>query len=97
LWLDDDRGTIGSKLPFNVSGGHTAHHQEYLIREDGETAFYGADNLPTAGYLRRPIAYKTDFDGKRARDKRKEWLEQGQAENWSMLLYHDMRTPVLHL
>ncbi|MCE7039089.1 MBL fold metallo-hydrolase [Dyadobacter sp. CY312] len=95
VWMDADSGNITPEISFEVSGGHTPYHQVFLISEAGKTAFYGGDNLPTAGYLKYPIAFKTDFDGKKALQQRINWEEKAKAENWEILLYHDLKQPIL--
>lgn len=87
--MNDDKGTIGDYITYEVTGGHTPFHQAFWIREDGTTAFYGADNLPQKSYLRFHIAYKTDDDGKKAMELRQIWEQQAKEENWNVLFYHD--------
>jgi len=87
--MNDNKGTIGDYITYEVTGGHTPFHQVFWIKENGETAFYGADNLPQKSYLKFHIAYKTDYDGKKAMENRLEWEQQAKAENWTVLFYHD--------
>lgn len=91
----EDEGFITDTIRFTVCGGHTPYHQVFWVTEDGETAFYGGDNLPQLTYLQHHIAYKTDFDGKAAMEWRKKWEVQAKNENWTILLYHDNEIPVL--
>ena len=93
--MDSDSGKITDEIFFEVSAGHTKFHQVFWIKADDEIAFYGADDLPQKVYLSMHVAYKTDFDGKRAMESRKKWEQQAKEENWKVLLYHDMKTPVL--
>jgi glyoxylase-like metal-dependent hydrolase (beta-lactamase superfamily II) len=95
IWLDEDKGFISSEISFEVTGGHTPYHQVFLLRDNEDIVFYGADNLPTAGYLKYPIAYKSDFDGKKAMKQRTEWEKLAKAEHWKVLLYHDIKRSVL--
>lgn len=95
--MDEDKGNITDEISFEVSGGHTPFHQVFWIKEGDEMTFYGADNLPTAGYLKLHIAYKSDYDGKKAMQERQKWERQAKKENWNILLYHDIYTPVLNL
>jgi hypothetical protein len=44
--------------------------------------------------MKHRFVAKYDHDGKKAMELRKTWWEQGQAENWSFLFYHDIKTPV---
>ncbi|MCV2487684.1 MBL fold metallo-hydrolase [Flavobacterium sp. SH_e] len=93
--LNEDSGNITDEIFFEVSAGHTKFHQVFWIKADNEIVFYGADDLPQKIYLKMHVAYKTDFDGKRAMESRKKWEQEAKEQNWKVLLYHDMKTPVL--
>lgn len=93
--LGYDEGEISDVISYAVSGGHTRFHQEFWIRENGETIFYGADNLPQKSYVDFNIAYKSDDDGKKAADLRHAWKKAAEEEHWKVLLYHDMNVAVL--
>lgn len=97
VWMNEDKGQITENILYEVSGGHTPYHQVFWVKESGETAFYGADNLPTASYLRIPIAYKADHNGKLAMEERQNWERQAKEENWKILLYHDMERSIWEL
>ncbi|KGO93264.1 MBL fold metallo-hydrolase [Flavobacterium subsaxonicum] len=89
VFMANDKGTIGDHITFEVTGGHTPFHQVFWIKEDSTTAFYGADNLPQISYLKFYIAYKSDFDGKTAKELRQKWEQQAQDQKWTVLFYHD--------
>ncbi|MCX2583913.1 MBL fold metallo-hydrolase [Pedobacter sp. MR22-3] len=93
--LDDDQGNITDGITYQVSGGHTPFHQVFWVKEKEETIFYGADNLPQQNYLKYPLAFKNDFDGKKALESRQEWEEEGKKQNWTVLLYHDLENPIM--
>lgn len=97
VWLEEDKGQITASISFEVTSGHTPFHQVFWIKEDNEIIFYGADNLPQRDYLKLHIAYKTDFDGRKAMNLRQIWEKQAKEENWKILLYHDMKTSILEL
>jgi hypothetical protein len=40
---------------------------------------------------------KYDYDGKRCMELRTEWWKQAQEEHWTMLFYHDIKTPFIAL
>lgn len=94
IWLSDDEGSIAEEIRFKVAGGHTPFMQVFWISEGGKTCFYGADNLPTRGYMAKPVAFKTDYDGRKAMEWRKIWQRQASQEHWSILLYHEMENAV---
>ncbi|AXB57339.1 hypothetical protein HYN86_12350 [Flavobacterium fluviale] len=67
----------------------------FWIRDNGVTAFYGADNLPNQSYLKLNAAYKTDYDGRKAMEQRKRWETQAKEQKWKILLYHDIKTNIV--
>lgn len=91
--LDGD-GIIDGYIRFQITGGHSPYHQVFWIEEDGETIFFGGDEAPQLGQMRRRFVAKYDFDGQRANELREAWWQQGQEENWTFLFYHDVRRPV---
>ncbi|WP_419867936.1 MBL fold metallo-hydrolase [Chryseobacterium sp. CT-SW4] len=97
VWMDEDRGQLSPEVYFEVTGGHTPFHQVFRIKEGKEIFFYGADNLPQSVYLKYHVAYKTDYDGKKAMEQRIKWEVQAKEEGWKILLYHDMKVPILKM
>lgn len=95
IWLNDDTGKISETIRYEVSGGHTPFHQVFWIEEGGNVIFYGADNLPTQDYLKVHIAYKSDFDGKKAMEERQKWEQKAKENHWKILLYHDLEKGIL--
>lgn len=93
--MNEQKGTIGEHITFEVTGGHSPYHQAFWITEDNETAFYPADNLPQRNYLKYHIAYKSDYDGKKAMELRQLWEQQAKDEQWSVLFYHDVKHNVV--
>ncbi|WP_445430435.1 MBL fold metallo-hydrolase [Chryseobacterium indoltheticum] len=97
VWMDDDQGKINNEIYYEVVGGHTPFLQVFKIVENNEIAFYGADNLPQESYLKYHVAYKSDFDGKKAMQLRIEWQKETIENNWKILLYHDLEKSILQL
>lgn len=97
VWMDEDRGNISEEIFFEVVGGHTPFMQVFWIRENNETVFYGADDLPQASYLKYHLAYKSDFDGRKAMELRLEWQKKAIEEQWKILLYHDLDKAVIQI
>ncbi|MBF4484910.1 MBL fold metallo-hydrolase [Flavobacterium sp. CSZ] len=94
-FLEDDKGEITNEIFYEVSGGHSPFHQVFWIKENNGITFYGADDLPQEAYLKMHVAYKTDYNGKRAMESRKKWEQEAKEGHWKVLLYHDMKKPVL--
>lgn len=97
VYLNNDNGTIGNYIAYQVTGGHSPFHQVFWIRDGNEVAFYGGDNLPQQGYLKFHIAYKSDYEGKKAMELRQIWEQAAKDEGWQLLLYHDLEKNVLLL
>ncbi|WP_317043951.1 MBL fold metallo-hydrolase [Chryseobacterium sp. T16E-39] len=91
VWMDDDKGQLTNEISYEVVGGHTPFMQVFWITEGGETAFYGADDLPQEAYLHYHLAYKSDFDGRKAMELRQIWQKQAEENHWNILLYHDLK------
>ncbi|MCJ7936153.1 MAG: MBL fold metallo-hydrolase [Chryseobacterium sp.] len=90
IWMNEDIGQITDEISYEVVGGHTPFMQVFWIRENNETVFYGADDLPQASYLKYHLAYKSDFDGRKAMELRLKWEKEARENHWKILLYHDL-------
>lgn len=95
VWMNEDSGNLIPEISYQVVGGHSPYLQVFWIKNDTETYFFGSDNLPQESYWQHSIAYKSDYDGKKARDLRTHWKQQAQEENWKILLYHDMEKTII--
>lgn len=93
--MKEESGTIFPGVRFQLTGGHSPFHQVFWFTNKEEIYFYGADNLPQYNYWRRKVAYKSDFDGKKARDLREEWKILAEDENWNVMFYHDVKKPLV--
>jgi glyoxylase-like metal-dependent hydrolase (beta-lactamase superfamily II) len=95
VWMEEDKGQITDEISYEVVGGHTPFMQVFWISENGETTFYGADDLPQASYLKYHLAYKSDFDGRKAMELRLKWEKEAVENHWKILLYHDLELAVI--
>ena len=95
IWLNDDEGEITNEITYKVTAAHAMFHQVFWIKSDHKIVFYGADDLPTNGHLTRHIAFKTDYNGHKAMELRKTWGLEAKKNNWQILLYHDIKTPLV--
>lgn len=96
-WMNDNKGEITDEISYEVAGGHTPFMQVFWIRENDETVFYGADDLPQASYLKYHLAYKSDFDGRKAMELRLKWEKEAKENNWKILLYHDLDKTIINV
>lgn len=97
VWMNDDKGQITEEISYEVVGGHTPFMQVFWIRENEETVFYGADDLPQASYLKYHVAYKSDFDGRKAMELRIKWEKEARENHWKILLYHDLDKAIMEV
>lgn len=95
VWMNEDQGNINDEIYYEVVGGHSPFMQIFKITENDGTVFFGADNLPQESYLKYHVAYKSDFDGKKAMQLRIKWQEEAIDNHWKILLYHDLDKSIL--
>ncbi|MDN3693192.1 MBL fold metallo-hydrolase [Chryseobacterium tructae] len=95
VWMNEDKGQITNEISYEVVGGHTPFMQVFWIKENEDTVFYGADDLPQASYLKYHLAYKSDFDGRKAMELRLLWEKEARENNWKILLYHDLDKAII--
>ncbi|MGB3008211.1 MAG: MBL fold metallo-hydrolase [Chitinophagaceae bacterium] len=92
--LLEGNGVIDDYINYEVSGAHSPYHQVFLIREEGETIFFGGDEAPQLQQMKHRFMAKYDYDGKKAMELRKLWWKKGEEEKWKFLFYHDVKHPV---
>lgn len=97
VWMNEDSGQITDEIYYEVAGGHTPFMQVFLIKEKDQTVFYGADDLPQESYLKYHLAYKSDFDGRKAMELRLKWQKEATENHWKILLYHDLNKSIIQL
>ena len=88
LVLVEGDGVVNHEIRYEINGGHTEFHQAFHVETGGEHYFFGGDVLPEPEELFKNFIAKYDFDGRTARDKRKEYWEQGAPEGWIFMFYH---------
>ncbi|MBD0332432.1 MAG: MBL fold metallo-hydrolase [Chitinophagaceae bacterium] len=93
-FLNNDRGTINDYVSYEVTAAHSKFHQVFWIKESNETIFFGGDDAPQLQQMK--IRYKTkyDYNPEKAMKLRQQWWVQANKEGWSLLFYHDTKTPV---
>lgn len=93
VWLDDD-GTIDGFITYQTTSAHSPFHQVFWFKKEGEILFFGGDDAPQLQQMRNRFVAKYDFDGKKCMLLRQQWWEEGQANDWTFLFYHDIKTPI---
>ena len=88
LNLVEGDGIVNHEIRYEISGGHTEYHQAFHIETGGEHFFFGGDVLPEPEELFKNFIAKYDFDGRAARDKRKDYWQEGASAGWIYLFYH---------
>jgi glyoxylase-like metal-dependent hydrolase (beta-lactamase superfamily II) len=87
-------GVIDNYIEYKTTAAHSPHHQVFWIRTEHEVLFFGGDDAPQLQQMKNKFIAKYDFDGKKCMQLRQEWWQQGQAEGWTFLFYHDIKTPI---
>jgi len=87
-------GIIDGYIKYEVTGAHCPFHQTFMIDEDDEKLFFGADVAPQLKQMKSKFIAKYDYDGKLAMELRQQWWQQANEEHWTFLFYHDIATPV---
>lgn len=93
-FLNEDTGTIDGYISYQHTGGHSPHHQVFWIKTGGKTIFFGGDVAPQLQQMKVRYKTKYDYEPEKAMQLRQQWWQQGAAENWTFLFYHDIKTPV---
>jgi glyoxylase-like metal-dependent hydrolase (beta-lactamase superfamily II) len=93
-FLHEDKGLIDDYISYEYTGAHSAHHQVFWIREGNETIFFGGDDAPQLQQMKVRYKTKYDYQPQKAMELRAKWWEQGNAEGWTFLFYHDIKNPV---
>lgn len=93
----EGNGKIDKYISYEVTGAHCPFHQTFMIEEDGEQTFFGGDVAPQLQQLKSRFIAKYDFDGKKCMELRQKWWDQAQKEHWTLLFYHDIKTPFIQL
>lgn len=86
-------GTIDGYIRYETTGAHCPYHMAFRIEEEGQTIFFGADVAPQLQQMKSRFIAKYDYDGKKCMELRNKWWQQAQDEKWTMLFYHDIKTP----
>ena len=97
LVLLDDNGIIDNYIQYETSGAHCPYHTVFWIKQDEQVLFYGGDVAPQLQQMKSRFVAKYDFDGRKSMELRLKWWEEGQANHWTFLFYHDIKTPTISL
>lgn len=95
LHLLNGNEIIDGYIHFEITGGHSPHHQVIKIQCDDAIYFFGGDVMPEANQVLRRFIAKYDFDGRKAMELRQQFGEQAAKENWICLMYHDKRNAIV--
>jgi glyoxylase-like metal-dependent hydrolase (beta-lactamase superfamily II) len=94
VFIEGD-GTISDYIHFKTTGAHSPFHMAFWIHEDDQIIFFGADVAPQLQQMKSRFVAKYDYDGKKCMELRTQWWEQAQKEHWTILFYHDIKTPMV--
>ncbi len=91
----EGNGMLNDEISYELSGGHTEFHQVFLVKgEDGESYFFGGDEMPEPEQLLRKFMAKYDFNARRAMELREEYGKRAAEGNWTCMFYHATRGPL---
>lgn len=91
----EGNGNIDDYIRFETTGAHCPYHMAFWITDSDKTIFFGADVAPQLQQMKSRFIAKYDFDGKKCMELRTAWWQQAQEEHWTMLFYHDIKTPFI--
>lgn len=92
--LLDDKGSIDGYIHYEVTGAHCPWHMIFWLMDKDHKIFFGGDVAPQLQQMKNRFIAKYDYDGKKCMEFRQSWWQQGQAEKWTFLFYHDIKSPV---
>ena len=95
--LLDDKGIIDGYISYELTAAHSKFHQVFWIEQEGQKVFFGADDAPQLQQMKSKFIAKYDFDGRKSMQLRTKWWEQGKQEHWTILFYHDIKSPSVDL
>ena len=93
-FLETDEGTIDDYISYQLTGAHSPFHQAFWIKEGEEIIFFGGDDAPQLQQMKIKYKTKYDYDPEKAMQLRQQWWQQGKAQGWKFLFYHDIKTPI---
>lgn len=91
----EGNGVIDDYIRYETTGAHCPYHMVFWIEGEGQTVFFGADVAPQLQQMKSRFVAKYDYDGKLCMELRTLWWKQAQEERWTMLFYHDIKTPYI--
>ena len=87
MLLDGD-GEINNQISYEVNGAHTPFHQAFRINTGGHNYFFAGDVLADPVEIFKNFIAKYDYDGRKARDLREKYWEEGKTNEQVYLFYH---------
>lgn len=73
------------------TGGHTAHHQAFLIDSAEGRCWFPGDLIPTRHHLKLPYVTAYDLYPVQLARRKREFLRRAEEADWRVLWYHDDR------
>ena len=75
-------------------GGHSDGVAVVTVEEDGQTACFWSDIVPTRNHVHRPFIMAYDMNAALSYEVRGPWIERATDEGWICMLYHDPDYPL---
>lgn len=80
-----------------VIGGHTEFSLAWFFQFGGLKMLNAGDVIGTKSSLNRKYSAKYDFDGKKSQEVRDELSQLAKEEGFTILAYHDSKSPIFSL
>ncbi len=92
-WLEGDSIVIPG-LRTHVTGGHTRYHQIVTLGEEGRSAVYWGDLVPTTAHLDFPFIMGYDLFPLDTLASKTQWIPRAEAEGMLSFWEHDPAVPL---
>ncbi len=89
-FIENDSYTLLPGIRLLLTGGHTPGHQIVHIGDEGKSAWYPGDLIPTEHHLNRYVVKEADFDPVRARKVKTLLLRDALQSNAYLFFYHSL-------
>lgn len=92
-FLNGPGSAITTEISFEYTGAHSPEHIVFKLEENGQIIFFGGDVAPQLQQMKNRFIAKYDYNGRKSMELRKTWWQQGAAEKWTFMFYHDIKFP----
>jgi glyoxylase-like metal-dependent hydrolase (beta-lactamase superfamily II) len=91
--LDGDTEVLPG-ISVRLTPGHVPFHQSVLLRDQGETAVFVGDLIPTTAHLPLPWIMGYDLEPLRTLESKRALLAEAVSGSWRLIFEHDPKVAV---